>query len=296
MRYKWREPMLLISYRIARFFADKELVKNTFIRRTWVFWYSHLARNVEPVWLPDLGVKMLIDPANSSSLQMLQGKFDPLSADLLIRIVREGMVVVDLGAHIGYCTLIAAKAVGEKGKVFAFEPEPNNYASLLRNIQVNEFKNIVPVPKAVSNYNGVAELFVPPYSRLVSRMYAREKGWESIPIETTTLDSFFSDKDCRIDLIKIDIEGAEVTALEGMANILEKNQSLRIITEFYPNLLRMAGSSPEGYLGKLMEYGFKLYHINEQGKTLAPVFSVNDVMKMFEGKKAMLCINLFGER
>ena len=67
---------------------------------------------------------------------------------LVKRIVRNGDIVVDIGAHIGYYTLIFARLVGPKGKVFAFEPEPNNFNLLIKNIKINGYKNIIPVQKA----------------------------------------------------------------------------------------------------------------------------------------------------
>ena len=79
---------------------------------------------------------------------------------LFRKLVDEGMNVVDIGANIGYYTLLAAELVGEKGKVFAFEPEPSNYDLLLRNVEINGYKNVTVVRKAVSNETGESSLFL----------------------------------------------------------------------------------------------------------------------------------------
>jgi FkbM family methyltransferase len=74
-------------------------------------------------------------------------------------IVKEGMVVVDIGANIGYYTLIAAKLVGKSGIVYVFEPMPSNYECLCKNIEVNGYTNVVLIQKAVSNKYGIAKVW-----------------------------------------------------------------------------------------------------------------------------------------
>jgi zona occludens toxin (predicted ATPase) len=85
------------------------------------------------------------------------------------------------------------------------------------------------------------------------------------------LDDFFKDKENRIDIIKMDVEGAEMLVLQGMRGILNRKDDLKIFTEFYSIMLRRAGSSPEDYLKQLMSYGFKLFYINEKSKTLESI-------------------------
>lgn len=68
--------------------------------------------------------------------------------------------MIDVGAHAGYYTLIAARAVGDKGRVFAFEPELSNYKLICKNVQLNSYRNVVPVRKAVTNITGSIKLFL----------------------------------------------------------------------------------------------------------------------------------------
>ena len=82
---------------------------------------------------------------------------------LFKRVVRRGDVVLDLGANIGYFTLLAARLVGESGRVYAFEPEPMNFEYLKKNIAVNGYKNVLAYQKGVSGASGTAKLFVCPY-------------------------------------------------------------------------------------------------------------------------------------
>jgi FkbM family methyltransferase len=168
------------------------------------------------------------------------------------------MVVVDVGAHIGYFALLAAKLVGEEGRVFAFEPVPDTYQLLCRNIEANNLKNIVPIPKAVWNQGGISMFTIRPESLAESSLGDRGYG-KQVEVETVRLDDFFSDYVGKVDFVKMDIEGVEPAALEGMESVLASNPRLIMVTEFYPIALRAMGGSPRVFLNKLSEvHGFRL--------------------------------------
>jgi tRNA G37 N-methylase Trm5 len=97
------------------------------------------------------GHKMLLASHGYPPLQMVNGAWERDTVRLFERILRAGDVVVDIGAHVGYFTLIAARSVGPEGRVYAFEPDPENYALLVRNIELNGYQNIMPIQKAVWN-------------------------------------------------------------------------------------------------------------------------------------------------
>ena len=199
-------------------------------------------------------------------------------------------MVIDIGAHIGYYTLIAANLVGDKGKVFAFEPAPENYALLVKNIEVNGYRNIIPVQKAVSNKSGTTNLFLFEQNKGMHAIYERSGYGESIVVESITLDDYFSEKQDSVDVIKMDIEGAEMLALSGMDRIIKQSPSLKILIEFRPAELRACGSSAEGFLSKVAEYGFKLQFINEQKQLIEPI----DIDRLLEMRVVRL--NLFLEK
>lgn len=91
------------------------------------------------------GSKMWVDAEDYAISYYLitRGIYEPRETNLFKKIVRHGMTVIDLGANIGYYTLIASKLVGESGKVYAFEPEPDNFNILVKNININNLKNVV---------------------------------------------------------------------------------------------------------------------------------------------------------
>ena len=105
------------------------------------------------------GHKIYLDPFDSLKLS-INKSYEEFETKLVKDIIKEGNVVVDIGANIGYFTLIFSRLVGRKGEVFAFEPEPNNFNLLKKNIEINDYKNVNLINKAVSNKSGKIELYL----------------------------------------------------------------------------------------------------------------------------------------
>jgi len=263
--------MFSILIKLSRTFTGTGIARLPLVART----YSFLCR----VFLPDnlfevQGHKMYIgsQDINVDSEAMIADAFETFETELFKKQVKKGMTVLDIGAHIGYYTLLAANLVGENGRVFAFEPHPHNFAVLEKNVRINGYKNIVLVQKAVSDKSEYTNLFLGKRSGLHS--LSNRVGKKSIVVETVTLDEIF-DKDCQVDIIKIDVEGAEMLVLLGANRVITANGNLKIFTEFCPNYLRKAGILPEEYLNKLMGYGFKLWNIDEHKRRLEPIDDTN---------------------
>lgn len=227
------------------------------------------------------------------------------TTEMFKKIVKEGDIVVDLGANIGYFTLLAARLVGKKGKVYAFEPEPTNYSLLTKNIELNGYDNVIPVQKAVSNTKEMVKLFLSDtdtgahtirQSPTGGRFPATHRG-AFVEVESVVLDEYFEDREQSINVIKMDIEGAEVAALSGMDRILKKNQELKIISEFYPSAIREFGDSPEEFIHKLMDdYHFSIFAIDylpRRAKGYVKVNSVDEVMNLVKDRNNL---NLYLER
>lgn len=218
------------------------------------------------------GHKMLLDSKDTLGLSVW-GFYEPLETELVKKEVKKGDVVLDIGANIGYYTLIAAKLVGENGKVFAFEPDPTNFAILKKNVELNGYKNVVLVQKAVSNKTGKLKLYLSEDNLADHQIYDSHEDRQSIEIEATRLDDYFKNYNGKIDVIKMDIEGAEGGAIQGMYSLLQKNKNVKIITEFWPMGLKEFGVGPDEYLKSLIKHNFKLYHINEKEKKIEPIQS-----------------------
>jgi FkbM family methyltransferase len=220
------------------------------------------------------GHKMYLAPLGGyPPLDMVRDRYEPGTTRLFQDTVKPSMVVIDIGAHVGYFTLLAAKNTGTTGKVYSFEPEPNNHDLLTKNIEINEYQNIVATKMAVSDRTGSSELYLTALDSGRHSLFHHnlpEQG--SAAVETTTLDFFLESQGWpQIDLIKIDVEGAEATVLDGMTRLLERSTGLKMIVEFNPALLQSAGVVPLQFLERLSSEGWGVNLIDEaNGQT--PLF------------------------
>jgi len=144
--------------------------------------------------------------------------FYPLRGYIRFCSIKEGDIVVDGGAFNGVFSVYAGKIVGEKGKVYAFEPNPRNMENLDRNLRLNNLNNVVIVKEGLWNKKTTLSI-----SNEESLSSVFSKSNDRIEIEVTSLDYFAQKNNIKgIDFIKMDIEGAEIQALEGAEEVLEK--------------------------------------------------------------------------
>lgn len=197
------------------------------------------------------------------------GRYQSEIVGLYTRLLRRGMVVADVGAHVGYHTVRFARLIGPTGKVFAFEPCPATFDVLKRNVRRHKLSNVVLEPMAVTGRSGRIPLYFS-YSSLGNSV-VRMSGAEHVLVDCVSLDEYFDRARIRnVDLVKINVEGAEVDVLQGMRTLLAHSPGARLITEFYPAILKAAGHSPSRLLELLFELGFQVCEIKRKG-VLAPV-------------------------
>jgi len=226
--------------------------------------------------------------------------------------VKKGDVVLDVGANIGYFTLLAASIVGKEGKVYAFEPEPRNFGYLSKNIALNRYGNVTVAQRAVSDKPGTIKLFMCPYDtghHTIQqfggiRSYNPELSGtkeEFVEIQAVRLDDLFKDKLTPINVIKLDVEGAEILTLSGMENIIRANNDLVMFVEFFPLLIKEMGQSPEEFARRLLEdFGFGMFIIEHDysmsdksfDKGRLPITSANQLMSLCQGRNDHLNLYL----
>ncbi|MBC8488000.1 MAG: FkbM family methyltransferase [Bacteroidetes bacterium] len=189
---------------------------------------------------------------------------EPEFMDIITDEISDGMVAFDLGANIGYITLIMADKVGESGHVYAVEPDPRNFAILEKNIRLNNYtERVSSYQTAISNRNGTCRFFLSRSSNLGS-LHATGNTKGAIDVTAQTGDTFFSDK-LQPDFIKMDIEGAEVEALEGMLKTLEKKKGVvKILMETH-SMYYNPEDSLKQQLIKLFEIGFRAKYVITAG-------------------------------
>jgi len=224
------------------------------------------------------GHKMIL-AANGryASPDMAAGSYEPETTRLIERLLKPGDCFIDIGAHAGYYSLLAAKRVGPHGNVFAFEPEPMNYHLLVNNIELNGYVNIRAVRKAIGSLVGSSALFLSGADNgqhSLFRLGPPEQG--DISVEVTTLDAFLEAEGWpRVDLIKIDIEGGETNALDGMQRFLQRADPVKLVIEYCPWIIQRVGVSPASFVDRLTTLGFFLQTIEPKGlmPLQAPVLS-----------------------
>jgi len=163
---------------------------------------------------------------------------EPLETELLGKIIEEGMVVIDIGANIGYYVLIESSLVGPRGQVIAIEPLPANIESLNANLVLNNIHNVTVIPAAISDSDGKDNLYL-----------SRSSNWQSLQktpywhpalgvreVATWRLDTLVEKLKVPVNLVRMDIEGGEVAAFEGMVQTLERYKP-RIAVEMHTSLV-----------------------------------------------------------
>lgn len=189
---------------------------------------------------------------------------EPEFMDIITDELSEGMVAFDLGANIGYITLIMADMVGKNGHVYAVEPDPHNFVILEKNIRLNNYtERVSTYQTAISDRNGTCRFFHSKFSNLGS-LCATGNTNGVIDVAVQTGDKFFSDK-LQPDFIKMDIEGAEVEAIEGMLKTLEKKRGVvKILMETH-SMYYNPEDSLKQQLIKLFEIGFRIKYLITAG-------------------------------
>jgi FkbM family methyltransferase len=213
---------------------------------------------------------MHLDPHDSLDLSLNQ-VYEPLETELVRRLVKKGDTVLDIGANIGYYTLILARQVGPAGRVFAFEPDAENFLLLKRNVKWNGYKNVVLVNAAVSNEPGVLNLYLCGNNRGDHRIYPSGDARRTIEVSAVVADEYLGNLSNQIQFVKMDVQGAEGRVLLGLQKTLRHSPSCRLIFEFWPQGLVRSGDDPRKVLQLLSLQGFELQLLDEARKELMRV-------------------------
>jgi len=202
-------------------------------------------------------------------LMFVWGDIESDATGCFRRLLKPGMVFVDIGTNIGYYSLMASKLVGSNGKVFSFEPWSRNRAILEENIKLNDFSNITIVPKAVSNEeNDSVKIYLPKDDNcgMPSLKKVTEENYtdEFELTSTTTFQDFLNAyHPGRVDVIKIDVEGSELNVLKGMsASLADPDFNPVILMELMKFSLVKFDATVKDVIDYLSGFGFKAYKID----------------------------------
>ncbi len=184
------------------------------------------------------------------------GVMEPQETKWVSKWLRPGMTMIDVGANVGYYTLLGASCVGPTGKVFAVEPSPYAYSRLTQTVAENALSQVVTLPIALGSTPGKATLYTPPpHNHTPSMVPAGQNPGIQVPVRTL--------EDCvtewsikQADLLKLDVEGFEPQVLAGALSLMNSGKIRAILCEFNDWWLRKAGTSAEEFHGFVCSQGF----------------------------------------
>jgi FkbM family methyltransferase len=229
---------------------------------------------------PEVPMVLDLDPnrPNEKSIlnQLEKGiSFEPDVAQVLVKVLRAGDVVVDVGANVGYLTVMAALLIGPSGHVVAFEPGAANLERLRANLALNNCTNVTVIDKAVTNRVGEVEFFINSDDSGGNALWDPGQYPGNVkslanPIRITVAGATLDAEWERLRLppptvIKIDTEGAEQLVLEGARNLLASQQTHFVIAELHVFALEKMGSSQQGFRGFMERLGYSTFGLSFLG-------------------------------
>lgn len=225
--------------------------------------------------------KMYLDRKDSLGLKTNKN-FDLLEAEFLKKNIKKGDYVIDVGANIGYYTLMLASLVGKYGKVFSFEPEPNNFKILKKNVKANKYQNVILKNYAVSNFKGTTKLYLAKENFGMHRIFPSNSiSSEHVEVKTIVLDDFIKENlDKKPSFIKIDVEGSECKVIEGM-NLVLDTQNLKVLCEYVPPNIKDSGDDPLNLLYVFKNKRFEIFYVNNRIHKIEKSIDVIDASKKF---------------
>ena len=240
--------------KLARFIKFKAIIANRNARYALLKLKERSGYLVKTVQ----GSKMKLDLNDKGISKDLavDGTREPESTNAIQNFIREGDVVVDIGANLGYYALLESRIVGGSGIVYAIEPSPDNIDALKENIKLNGYTNIECFTIGIGDKEEIAKMFMSPHSNLNSLVIQKNKKTiGNIDIQITTLDNFLKGKK-QPDFIRMDVEGYEYNIIKGMKGLLNSKKPLKIFMELHPHI--MEKDKTIFVLKSLMESGFEI--------------------------------------
>lgn len=259
--------IFLAIFRILCYFYPFEYGKYTILTK---YYFPYLAPNKKSIRTKKIKNKIRMELDITEYLQAylyLFGNYESQTIKFLKKYIHKGNYIFDVGANIGYMSLLFSKFTGPEGKIFAFEPETNNFSMLQKNILLNNVNNIFSYKVACSENEEELKLYlsegINKGQHTLLKVHQENEQFEIV--KTIKLDDFFALNHLdRIDLIKIDVEGAELEVLKGMDSILT-NYAPILVIEVVSSILAKRNLTAKDFCLFLKKYNYHPYKIRKSG-------------------------------
>ena len=185
---------------------------------------------------------------------------DRRERELFRKFILPGMTIVDVGANIGIYTSFFSGLAGGSGHVHGFEPDTVNFMRLQEN--VGQLANVSLNHAAVGDRSGTIRLYVSDDLNVDHRTFDSGDGREGIDVPVVSLDDYFAAGQ-RVDLIKIDVQGFELSVLQGAQRVLKENRDVKVLMEFWPYGLTRASVVPVDVIEFIKSLGFEIRTTSE---------------------------------
>jgi FkbM family methyltransferase len=256
-----------LKHRVRRFLAKPMRQKLASIAHKF-----QLQRNGEPVTvrLP-FGVRWLIRNDHISQ-SIRQGRFENKERAFVERFLQRGMMVLDIGAHHGFYTLLASQCVGAEGRVISFEPSQRERDALLQHVRLNRCENVAVQELALGNEEKETSLYVA--EELTTGCNSLRPpivlgGTSPMRVEVMRLDNWLQkQKISHVDFIKLDVEGGELDVLKGAHELLERRPRPVILTEVQDIRTEPWGYPAKEIIEHMSQKGFKWFEIEKDGNVI----------------------------
>jgi FkbM family methyltransferase len=179
-----------------------------------------------------------------------------------------GMVAVDVGANVGCFTLALARRVGSQGRVYAIEPEGRCFELLGRAVGARHLAHVEARQVAVADYSGWTTLYVATVDHGDHRLVPADEERRAVTVRAVSLDDLLADAP-RVDLIKISVQGAEVSALRGLARTLARRPAPPLLCSVSPALLERNGAAADAFFAPLHSAGYAAHRLRSDGSSEA---------------------------
>lgn len=249
----YKGPVGVVLEPFVRRARGRGLTKNRYA------WKTHRL-----IWRGTRSNRVIIDGHDyqldlGDALALASGSYAPAEKDWYNKHVRPGDVVVEAGANIGYFTLILARLVGETGRVISYEPDPALAAILRRNVAFNGYRNVTVREAACSDAEGDTTFYRSPVSTGDNRLFPHGANDDSFAVKVVRLDDDLARLEVPVvDVLKMDIQGAEPLAMSGFSAHLTSNPPREMLIEFMPSGMLGMGNDPVAMIEAIEAAGFEI--------------------------------------